>query len=61
MSDDEVRNAYEQAVQEYEAAKAGRGDRVKAFIQFLTTERILACRSNATMNKPLRRLPPLVA
>jgi hypothetical protein len=60
MGDDEVRNAYEQAVQEYDAAKAGRGDRVKAFIQFLTTERMLACRANATMNEPLHRLPLLV-
>jgi hypothetical protein len=41
MSDDELCDAYNRAVLNYEEAKAGQGDRVAAFVEFLSAERVL--------------------
>jgi hypothetical protein len=44
MSDSELRAAYQRALGAYEAAKAGDGDRVRTFVEFLSAERALASR-----------------
>ena len=44
MTDDELIDAYHEAMVGYEAAKAGTGNRVKTFTEFLVAERVLAAR-----------------
>jgi hypothetical protein len=41
MVNSKLLDDYRTAMDAYEAAKAGRGDRAKAFIQFLVAERVL--------------------
>jgi hypothetical protein len=42
MTGDNLFGAYHEAMRDYEAAKAGLGNRVEAFITFLVAERVLA-------------------
>jgi len=44
MTNDKLVNAYHEAMSDYEAAKAGAGDRVEAFTRFLVAERIVSAR-----------------
>ncbi len=44
MTDDKLIDAYHEAMGDYEAAKAGAGNRVEAFTRFLVAERVLAAR-----------------
>ena len=44
MTIDKLVNAYHEAMSDYEAAKAGSGNRVEAFTRFLVAERILSAR-----------------
>ncbi len=44
LSNGELLAAYRQALSSYEAAKTGHGDRVEAFVQFLSVERALSNR-----------------
>ena len=44
MTDDELIDAYHGAMGDYEAAKAGTGNRVETFTEFLVAERVLAAR-----------------
>jgi hypothetical protein len=44
MTDDELIDAYHEAMGDYEAAKAGAGNRVETFTEFLVAERVLAAR-----------------
>jgi hypothetical protein len=44
MTDDELIGAYHEAMGAYEAAKAGTGNRVETFTEFLVAERVLAAR-----------------
>ena len=41
MCDQEMLDAYDRALHAYEAAKVGKGDRVKAFVQFISAETAL--------------------
>jgi hypothetical protein len=42
--DDKLVDAYHEALGDYEAAKAGAGNRVEAFTRFLVAERVLCAR-----------------
>jgi hypothetical protein len=42
--DDKLVDAYHEALGDYEAAKAGAGNRVEAFTRFLVAERVLSAR-----------------
>jgi hypothetical protein len=42
MTNDKLVNAYHEAMSDYEAAKAGAGNRVEAFTRFLVAERIVS-------------------
>jgi hypothetical protein len=44
MTDDKLIDAYHEAMGDYEAAKAGAGNRVEAFTRFLVAERVLSVR-----------------
>jgi hypothetical protein len=44
MTGDELRAAYREALAAYETARVGSGNRVEAFIRFLTVEQALAAR-----------------
>ena len=44
MTDDKLIDAYHEAMGDYEAAKAGAGNRVEAFTRFLVAERALSAR-----------------
>jgi hypothetical protein len=44
MTDDKLINAYHTAMGNYEAAKAGTGNRVETFTKFLVAERALSAR-----------------
>jgi hypothetical protein len=44
MTDDELIDAYHEAMGDYEAAKAGTGNRIETFTEFLVAERVLAAR-----------------
>ena len=44
MTDDELIDAYHGAMGDYEAARAGTGNRVETFARFLVAERVLAAR-----------------
>jgi hypothetical protein len=44
MTDDELIGAYHEAMGDYEAAKAGTGNRLETFARFLVAERVLAAR-----------------
>jgi hypothetical protein len=44
MTDDELIDAYHEAMGGYEAAKAGAGNRVETFTEFLVAERVLTAR-----------------
>jgi hypothetical protein len=44
MTDDELIGAYHKAMGGYEAAKAGTGNRVETFTEFLVAERVLTAR-----------------
>jgi hypothetical protein len=44
MTDDKLINAYRAAMGDYEAAKAGTGNRVETFTNFLVAERALSAR-----------------
>jgi len=44
MTIDKLVNAYHEAMSDYEAAKAGAGNRVEAFTRFLVAERIVSAR-----------------
>jgi hypothetical protein len=44
MTDDKLVNAYHEAMEDYEAAKAGVGNRVEAFTRFLVAERVVSAR-----------------
>ena len=44
MTDDKLIDAYQEAMGDYEAAKAGAGNRVEAFTRFLVAERVLSAR-----------------
>jgi hypothetical protein len=44
MTNDQLVHAYHEAMSDYEAAKAGAGNRVAAFTRFLVAERIIAAR-----------------
>jgi hypothetical protein len=44
MTDDEVIDAYHRALSSYGSAKAGRGDRVAAFVELLACERAFSSR-----------------
>jgi hypothetical protein len=44
MTNDKLAHAYHEAMSDYEAAKAGAGNRVEAFTRFLVAERIIAVR-----------------
>jgi hypothetical protein len=47
MTDDKLIDAYHEAMGDYEAAKAGGGNRVETFTRFLVAERVLAARFTA--------------
>jgi hypothetical protein len=42
MTDNKHSDAYQEAMDDYEAAKAGAGNRVETFTRFLVAERVLA-------------------
>ena len=44
MTNEKLINAYHEAMSNYEAAKAGTGNRVEAFTRFLVAERVLSAR-----------------
>jgi hypothetical protein len=44
MTDDKLVDAFHEAMGDYEAAKAGVGNRVEMFTRFLVAERVLAAR-----------------
>ena len=44
MTDDELIDAYHEAMVGYEAAKAGTGDRLETFARILVAEKVLAAR-----------------
>jgi hypothetical protein len=44
MTNDKLVHAYHEAMSDYEAAKAGAGNRVEAFTRFLVAERIISAR-----------------
>jgi hypothetical protein len=44
MTNDKLVHAYHEAMSDYEAAKAGTGNRVEAFTRFLVAERIISAR-----------------
>jgi hypothetical protein len=44
MTNDQLVHAYHEAMSDYEAAKAGAGNRVEAFTRFLVAERIISHR-----------------
>jgi hypothetical protein len=44
MTNEKLIGAYHEAMSDYEAAKAGTGNRVEAFTRFLVAERVLAAR-----------------
>jgi hypothetical protein len=44
MTDDKLINVYHAAMGDYEAAKAGTGNRVETFTNFLVAERALSAR-----------------
>jgi hypothetical protein len=44
MTDDKLIDAYHEAMDDYEAAKAGTSNRVETFTAFLVAERVLAAR-----------------
>jgi hypothetical protein len=44
MTNDRLVHAYHEAMIDYEAAKAGAGNRVEAFTRFLVAERIISAR-----------------
>jgi hypothetical protein len=44
MTNEKLIAAYHEAISEYEAAKAGAGNRVEAFTRFLVAERALSAR-----------------
>ena len=44
MTNDKLVHAYHEAMSDYEAAKAGAGNRVEAFTRFLVVERIISAR-----------------
>jgi hypothetical protein len=44
MTDDKLIDAYHEAMGNYEAAKAGTGNRVETFASFLVAEKVLAAR-----------------
>jgi hypothetical protein len=44
MTNEKLINAYHEAMSNYEAAKAGAGNRVEAFTRFLVAERVLSAR-----------------
>ena len=50
MTNDKLVHAYHEAMSDYEAAKAGAGNRVEAFTRFLVAERIISAH--------LRRIDP---
>jgi hypothetical protein len=45
MTDNKLIKAYHAAMSDYEAAKAGTGNRVETFTRFLVAERALSARS----------------
>jgi hypothetical protein len=58
MSDSELRTAYQQALRAYEAAKAGDGDRVRTFVEFLSAERALASQGDRSAQPGKRMVRP---
>ena len=44
MTNDKLVHAYHEAMSDYEAAKAGAGNRVEAFTRLLVAERIISAR-----------------
>jgi hypothetical protein len=44
MTNDKLAHAYHEAMSDYEAAKAGAGNRVEAFTRLLVAERIISAR-----------------
>jgi hypothetical protein len=44
MTNDKLVDAYREAMDDYEAAKAGSGNRVETFTRFLVAERVLSTR-----------------
>jgi hypothetical protein len=44
MTNEKLIGAYHEVMSNYEAAKAGAGNRVEAFIRFLVAERIISVR-----------------
>jgi hypothetical protein len=62
MTNDRLVHAYHEAMIDYEAAKAGAGNRVEAFTRFLVAERIISARLRGIdpdLKQPERATPPL--
>ena len=55
MTDNKHSDAYQEAMDDYEAAKAGAGNRVETFTRFLVAEKVLATRM-ALADQSLARL-----
>jgi hypothetical protein len=53
MTDEELLDAYRQALRNYEAAKADNGNRVEAFVQFMSAEIALSRRLGPDMHTKL--------